>query len=357
MTDFEGVDVPKGTCIIEGCEKTAQARGWCPAHYARWRQNGDPGPAEVKPYRNPNMGGRCSIDGCGRNVRRGDLCKTHYERSRVTGVLGGDVVPVGESRLGECLVEGCGRAISARGMCQTHRKRAKAGLPMGEIRVFQSRPPECTVDGCRGPVVARGWCSQHYHELHTLPAVAGREACAFPGCDRPQRYPKIKLCAGHYAQQLRSTTSQPLRQMSDPRARDDQGRKQCRGCWTWLEEGFYAVNNFRPDKLNAYCRKCDQDTSLGQNWGMTRSEYEEMIERQGGGCAICGHPGSEKNRLAIDHDHACCPGKKGRKTCGKCIRAILCTRCNAGLGQFFDDPEILEAAAAYVRSHSAVAAV
>lgn len=29
-------------CSIAVCENRAQARGWCSAHYARWRRNGDP---------------------------------------------------------------------------------------------------------------------------------------------------------------------------------------------------------------------------------------------------------------------------------------------------------------------------
>lgn len=29
-------------CSITGCEKAARARGWCSAHYGRWRVHGDP---------------------------------------------------------------------------------------------------------------------------------------------------------------------------------------------------------------------------------------------------------------------------------------------------------------------------
>ena len=29
-------------CVIDGCEKGAIARGWCPKHYQRWRAHGDP---------------------------------------------------------------------------------------------------------------------------------------------------------------------------------------------------------------------------------------------------------------------------------------------------------------------------
>ncbi|TGP24699.1 hypothetical protein EN827_30835 [Mesorhizobium sp. M1D.F.Ca.ET.184.01.1.1] len=30
------------TCAIDGCAKPARGRGWCLAHYGRWRRNGDP---------------------------------------------------------------------------------------------------------------------------------------------------------------------------------------------------------------------------------------------------------------------------------------------------------------------------
>jgi len=29
-------------CSIDGCSRTVEARGWCPAHYKRWFQHGDP---------------------------------------------------------------------------------------------------------------------------------------------------------------------------------------------------------------------------------------------------------------------------------------------------------------------------
>lgn len=39
-------------CLVEGCEKRARSRGWCGAHYERWRRWGDPTyypPPPVKP--------------------------------------------------------------------------------------------------------------------------------------------------------------------------------------------------------------------------------------------------------------------------------------------------------------------
>jgi hypothetical protein len=35
--------------------------------------------------------------------------------------------------------------------------------------------------------------------------------------------------------------------------------------------------------------------------------------------------------LHIDHDHSCCTG---RKSCGKCVRGVLCARHNLLVGQF-----------------------
>lgn len=79
---------------------------------------------------------------------------------------------------------------------------------------------------------------------------------------------------------------------------------------------------------------------------MTLEVYDELLTSQGGCCAVCGIPETER-KFSVDHDHNCCPGEK---TCGKCIRSLLCMSCNIGIGKFRDNPEILEAAAAYVRS-------
>lgn len=34
--------VSEGACLIDGCERDAATRGWCNAHYIRWRRSGDP---------------------------------------------------------------------------------------------------------------------------------------------------------------------------------------------------------------------------------------------------------------------------------------------------------------------------
>lgn len=76
---------------------------------------------------------------------------------------------------------------------------------------------------------------------------------------------------------------------------------------------------------------------LLEKYGMTRAEYDVLLRRQGGVCAICGGI-DESKRLGIDHCH---------KT--NDIRGLLCNGCNLGLGYFKDDPKRLLQAFRYIK--------
>lgn len=100
---------------------------------------------------------------------------------------------------------------------------------------------------------------------------------------------------------------------------------------------------------NARCPACARargENALivrGREYGLTPDDLDLLIAEQEGRCPICGT--FLALRWAIDHDHACCPGKTA---CGRCVRGILCPSCNNGLGNFRDDPTALRAAADYV---------
>ena len=85
---------------------------------------------------------------------------------------------------------------------------------------------------------------------------------------------------------------------------------------------------------------------LRHQYHMSREQYEALLAKQNGGCAICGGQNADHRKLAVDHDHNCCPGEK--RSCGKCIRGLLCSRCNHCLGHAKDSVEILESAIQYL---------
>lgn len=87
-----------------------------------------------------------------------------------------------------------------------------------------------------------------------------------------------------------------------------------------------------------------------KRYGLNPEQYAALVERQNNRCAICGtdKPGGRSNTWHIDHDPTCC---SGNKTCGKCVRALLCFLCNVGLGRFKNNPELLRQAADYIEFH------
>jgi hypothetical protein len=86
------------------------------------------------------------------------------------------------------------------------------------------------------------------------------------------------------------------------------------------------------------------------NTGLTDGDFDRIFASQERCCAICGsaEPGG-RGTWAIDHDHACC---SGRRSCGQCVRGVLCMNCNMALGLFHDDAGRLNAAADYILSRS-----
>ena len=106
------------------------------------------------------------------------------------------------------------------------------------------------------------------------------------------------------------------------------------------------------DGFQGRCRSCFKLSDWSSvhrlsRYGITADQFEEMLEAQGGRCAICRAPTpGGRGTWHIDHDHSCCAS---RKCCGKCVRGLLCSGCNQGLGNFKDDPARLESAVRYLK--------
>src|SRR5262249_46947964 len=96
-----------------------------------------------------------------------------------------------------------------------------------------------------------------------------------------------------------------------------------------------AWNVANRDKVRARAR----DNYIKRLYGISRADYDALIARQGGLCAICRKP--SKLRLCVDHCHLT-----------GMIRGLLCRKCNAGLGCLGEDQRALVAALAYLGARS-----
>jgi hypothetical protein len=74
---------------------------------------------------------------------------------------------------------------------------------------------------------------------------------------------------------------------------------------------------------------------LKRLYGMSPADYDGLLAKQDGVCAICGKPSEET--LCVDHCHAT-----------GIIRGLLCRKCNTGLGCYEDDPATMITSLAYL---------
>lgn len=115
-----------------------------------------------------------------------------------------------------------------------------------------------------------------------------------------------------------------------------------------MRERIYAYQKANPEvqararaKRKANGKRRLQD--IRQNYGVSPSQYAEMLERAGGLCEICGRVPSEVSKKGPCVDHCHDSGK---------VRGILCSPCNSALGGFRDDPEVLRKAIEYLETHA-----
>lgn len=88
-------------------------------------------------------------------------------------------------------------------------------------------------------------------------------------------------------------------------------------------------------KGRAVLRKASRAAELRQ-YGVTEIQYQRLLRRQRGVCAICGDSPNGRS-LCVDHCHM--TGE---------IRGLVCHACNSGVGNFNDDPNILRRAISYL---------
>lgn len=207
--------------------------------------------------------------------------------------------------------------------------------------------------------------------------------------DGPER--SCEVCGETYVASQpsqRFCKSAKCRNIGAARARANRNRaaaeRKCYGC-----QGVKAAASFRgPSKT--YCADCEdaynadrrrtdpavreRETAATRKWvakavaadpdfyrkltlakfGLSIEQFDAILAAQAGKCANPGcratEPGGRFNTWHVDHDHSCCPRdiKGARKSCGRCIRGLLCQRCNLLLGHARDSVAVLEGAVAYL---------
>ena len=111
--------------------------------------------------------------------------------------------------------------------------------------------------------------------------------------------------------------------------------------WRWRDKQPHRKQQKKESNLIWRSWNFDyrRDYMLRYTYGITQEQYEELLAKQGGGCAICGKTPEEEGRnLAVDHDH-----KTGE------IFGILCTHCNKFLVGHLREPLAFARAADYLR--------
>lgn len=120
-------------------------------------------------------------------------------------------------------------------------------------------------------------------------------------------------------------------------------RRQCKQCGLKRPVTSYTATNGR------VCKPCQRrtaarstkDARLRATYGITIDEYDQILLRQGGCCAICN---GKRSVYDVDHDHA---KEKAGQPIRETVRGLLCRRCNRRLLPAAQDSQERLSAAIY----------
>ena len=131
--------------------------------------------------------------------------------------------------------------------------------------------------------------------------------------------------------------------------------KFCSRCKKNLLVNLFRLDFRYSDGYASWCKQCFNENNkiyylekkkwkdIQKRYGITKKEYEELEKKQNGLCACCKQKPENRGRngsFVVDHCHA-----TGQ------VRALLCAKCNAGIGFFDDNPVLLVLASEYLKNY------
>ena len=148
--------------------------------------------------------------------------------------------------------------------------------------------------------------------------------------------------------------SKPLDEFGRQKGRKDGKASWCLKCAREYSREWKKANRLRRNQYMREWKKANPDKESKNRvktlYGITAERYDQMVAEQDNKCAIChtNDPGGNGN-WSVDHDHSCC---EGQRSCGSCVRGLLCRKCNLALGMLNDDVERLTSAINYLMEAS-----
>lgn len=230
------------------------------------------------------------------------------------------------------------KRIIARGLCSACYSRQIRGSI--ERVKFSNKGKICKDAGCTQAAQIKGFCMVHYnrkavHPLKSIWKIIRSRAIHYAGERR--KYPPEWEDFNIFARDVgdRPSREHQLRKLDSdlPYSKDNVA---------WLEPLPGKRNG--PEKM-LYLRAWQ----LRRHYNLTLDDYEEMLRKQNGVCAICHQPETHRSphtkklkTLSVDHCHL-----TGRN------RGLLCCACNHAIGALKEDPELFRRAVRYLKKDAA----
>lgn len=261
-----------------------------------------------------------------------------------------------------CSVDGCQSPVRCKELCYMHYARQQRTGDTGEAkpRYQQAKGQFCSEENCNDPVLSKGLCAIHYDRALRL--ETRKDTC--PNCGE-KKDERAQLCRECFADSFVVTDTKtctdcgkvkPIEQFGiRSTSRGERPRAKCKTCESRDAREHTAslsLEERRQRRIATYLQEKERlanDPELAlrkniqQSCYILKLNFNEVMtawENHDGHCDICGKLPTEKNRLAIDHDHE--TGK---------FRGFLCSHCNTGIGQLGDDTIRMRAAILYIENH------